>query len=372
MTPAAGDTMKTTKPARNNRNFVPAPGRQTGALAQAAQHSPASQSLAALQRMADQSAVVQNMQNPAALQRMEEDELQGQFIQRVEEEAPKTNNTGLPDNLKSGIENLSGMSMDHAKVHRNSDKPAAVQARAYAQGSNIHLAPGQEKHLPHEAWHVVQQAQGRVKPTMQMKGVAVNDDPGLEAEADVMGARALQMQANATSPAQRKMAPIIQRTVATAAQALFDAGSIKVTAKNLKGKFANTHAIDKTDKAAIQTALDLLRAASPVAPAGAGPVDMTNNANWPTAGGMSEADGAVVAGTLDYHEVKSTKMTCSDPLHTPKGHVYSNGSAYYGADKDGHVGWGFKVWEKKKGNMLDYKGNITWDGTKWNYKDRGT
>ena len=37
----------------------------------------------------------------------------------------------------------------------------------------------------------MQQAQGRVKPTMQMKaGVAVNDDVGLETEADVMGARA--------------------------------------------------------------------------------------------------------------------------------------------------------------------------------------
>lgn len=124
------------------------------------------------------------------IQRMEEDELQGKFIQRAAE--PKTNNTGLPDNLRAGIENLSGMSMDGVKVHRNSDKPAAVQAHAYAQGSDIHLAPGQEKHLPHEAWHVVQQAQGRVKPTMQLQGVAVNDDAGLEAEADVMGAKALQ------------------------------------------------------------------------------------------------------------------------------------------------------------------------------------
>ncbi len=102
------------------------------------------------------------------------------------------NNTGLPDKLKTGIENLSGVSMDHVKVHYNSAKPAQLNAHAYAQGSQIHIAPGQEKHLPHEAWHVVQQAQGRVKPTMQMKtGVPVNDDAGLEKEADVMGARAL-------------------------------------------------------------------------------------------------------------------------------------------------------------------------------------
>ena len=97
----------------------------------------------------------------------------------VEQQAiqKKANNTGLPDALKSGIENLSGYAMDDVKVHYNSDKPAQLQAHAYAQGTDIHLAPGQEKHLPHEAWHVVQQKQGRVKPTMQMKGkVSVNDD----------------------------------------------------------------------------------------------------------------------------------------------------------------------------------------------------
>lgn len=104
----------------------------------------------------------------------------------------KPNKTGLPDNLKSGMENLSGHSLDHVRVHYNSPKPAQLNAHAYAQGSNIHLASGQEKHLPHELGHVVQQAQGRVRPTMQMKGgVAVNDNPGLESEATLMGERAI-------------------------------------------------------------------------------------------------------------------------------------------------------------------------------------
>ncbi len=129
----------------------------------------------------------------------EELPLQGKFTIQKEalpEEEPlqkKANNTGMPDNLKSGIENLSGYSMDSVNVHYNSPKPAQLQALAYAQGSDIHVAPGQEQHLPHEAWHVVQQMQGRVQPTMQMKeGVAVNDDKGLESEADSMGAKALQ------------------------------------------------------------------------------------------------------------------------------------------------------------------------------------
>merc|ERR1712127_196746 len=44
----------------------------------------------------------------------------------------------------------------------------------------------------------VQQKQGRVKPTMQMKGkVNVNDDAGLEKEADVMGQKAMQMNSTA-------------------------------------------------------------------------------------------------------------------------------------------------------------------------------
>ncbi|MGQ3012140.1 MAG: eCIS core domain-containing protein [Flavobacteriales bacterium] len=104
------------------------------------------------------------------------------------------NDTGLPDNLKAGIEQLSGYSMDDVKVHRNSAAPAQLQAHAYAQGTDIHLAPGQEKHLPHEAWHVVQQKQGRVTPTMQMKGrFSINTDNNLEKEADTMGSRALAM-----------------------------------------------------------------------------------------------------------------------------------------------------------------------------------
>jgi len=108
----------------------------------------------------------------------------------------KENKTGLPDRLKSGIENLSGMDISDVKVHYNSSQPAQLNALAYAQGTDIHVGPGQEKHLPHEAWHVVQQMQGRVQPTVQMKeGVAVNDDPGLENEADVMGGKALQMKA---------------------------------------------------------------------------------------------------------------------------------------------------------------------------------
>jgi hypothetical protein len=115
----------------------------------------------------------------------------------------KPNRTGLPDQLKHGVEALSGMSLDAVRVHRNSAEPARVQALATAKGSEIHLGPGQERHLAHEAWHTVQQMQGRVRPTMQLKtGVMVNDDAGLEREADAMGARALQVGASGSTALQ--------------------------------------------------------------------------------------------------------------------------------------------------------------------------
>ncbi len=117
---------------------------------------------------------------------LEDDELlQGKFETAQRKVAP--NNTGLPDNLKAGVEQLSGLDMSDVKVHYNSSKPASVQAYAYTQGTDIHVAPGQEKHLGHEVWHVAQQKQGRVQPTTSVGGTPVNDNAGLENEADVMG-----------------------------------------------------------------------------------------------------------------------------------------------------------------------------------------
>jgi len=104
-----------------------------------------------------------------------------------------TSRDGLPAALRSGIRHLSGMDLSDVRVHANSEKPSQLDALAYAQGNDIHLGPGQQEHLPHEAWHIVQQRQGRVQPTLQAQGLAINDEPALEREADVMGAKALQM-----------------------------------------------------------------------------------------------------------------------------------------------------------------------------------
>ena len=99
-----------------------------------------------------------------------------------------TNKTGIPDTMKVGFENLSGFSFDDVRVHYNSPKPAQLQALTYTQDSEIHIAPGQEKHLGHELGHVAQQKQRHVQPTTQLQGV--NENKGFERETDSTGEKA--------------------------------------------------------------------------------------------------------------------------------------------------------------------------------------
>ena len=86
---------------------------------------------------------------------------------------------------------MSGLDLGDVRVHRDSARPTTLGAAAYTQGEDIHLGPGQEEHLAHEAWHVVQQKQGRVRPTARLDGTDVGDAPDLEAEADAMATRVL-------------------------------------------------------------------------------------------------------------------------------------------------------------------------------------
>ncbi|WP_299740701.1 DUF4157 domain-containing protein [uncultured Roseobacter sp.] len=171
--------------------------------AQAASRSVAGSPLENLQQHADASGHPQNLKSlqraAEPVQRMEDEEmLQGKAkngslaADPVQLKAGDGSSQGLPASLQSGVEQLSGVDMSGVQVLYNSSRPAQLQAHAYAQGQAIHLGPGQETHLPHEAWHVAQQAQGRVQPNGQVAGQALNDDAGLEREADVMGARAMQ------------------------------------------------------------------------------------------------------------------------------------------------------------------------------------
>ncbi len=103
------------------------------------------------------------------------------------------NRIGIPENIKIPLEQVSGIDLSGVHVHYNSSQPAQLNALAYTQGQDIYIGSGQEKYLPHESWHVVQQMQGRVQPTLQINQTSINDDVGLEREADIMGNKTLQV-----------------------------------------------------------------------------------------------------------------------------------------------------------------------------------
>lgn len=93
---------------------------------------------------------------------------------------PTPNRTGIPTQMKLDFEHRSGLSFDDVRVHYHSDKPARIGALAYTCGNQVHVGPGQERHLKHELGHVIQQKLGVVKPTTKINNIPINDDPSLE------------------------------------------------------------------------------------------------------------------------------------------------------------------------------------------------
>ncbi|MCP4117742.1 MAG: DUF4157 domain-containing protein [Desulfobacteraceae bacterium] len=100
---------------------------------------------------------------------------------------PRQGAEPLPDQLRNSLESVSGYDMSDVRIYFKSALPAYFQARAFAYGTHIYLAPGAEDALVHEAWHVVQQKQGRVKVTKALDGFALNNQIELEREADEAG-----------------------------------------------------------------------------------------------------------------------------------------------------------------------------------------
>gem|GEM_PF-3321829 len=108
--------------------------------------------------------------------------------------------TRMPNGVKSKMESSFGVDFSGVNIHQNSEQSSNIGALAHTQGNDVHFAPGQynpgsqkgQELLGHELAHVVQQRQGRVKPTKQGKGMPINDNPALEKEADEMGIKAAQ------------------------------------------------------------------------------------------------------------------------------------------------------------------------------------
>lgn len=103
----------------------------------------------------------------------------------------KQNNTGIPDNMKKRFEAFSSFSFDDVRVYYNSEKPATINAHAYTKGTQVYIAPGQDKRLPHELGHVVQQKKGIIPATTKINNISINDDAYLEKEADDIGNKAV-------------------------------------------------------------------------------------------------------------------------------------------------------------------------------------
>jgi hypothetical protein len=133
----------------------------------------------------EESEELQMKADPNAIQREDGIEEESEELQM------KADPNKMPVNVQSKMEGAFNADFSDVKIHE-------VGALAYAQGTDIHFAPGQydpgsksgQELLGHELTHVVQQRQGEVKPTTQVNGLGVNDDPGLENEADQMGKKA--------------------------------------------------------------------------------------------------------------------------------------------------------------------------------------
>lgn len=114
----------------------------------------------------------------------------------------------LRPDVRSHMEASFGADFSAVRVHE-SGLAEAMGAQAFARGNEIHMASGRHdpdsrsgrELLGHELAHVVQQSQGRVAATGQAKGTAINQDPALEAEADVAGERAARGEPAGVGPA---------------------------------------------------------------------------------------------------------------------------------------------------------------------------
>ncbi|RAT96468.1 DUF4157 domain-containing protein [Brevibacillus sp. Leaf182] len=104
----------------------------------------------------------------------------------------------LPDSVQAKMEKAFHTDFSEVQIHPESSVASQIGAVAFAQGNDIHFAPGTyqpetqsgQQLLGHELTHVVQQRQGRVKANVPDASLPINDDPSLEAEADRYGSLA--------------------------------------------------------------------------------------------------------------------------------------------------------------------------------------
>jgi len=127
---------------------------------------------------------------------------------------PRGSGQPLPENVQKKMESFFRTSFADVSVHVGTEAPS-IGALAFTHGSDLYFAPGQynpnsaqgQQLLGHELTHVVQQRAGRVRGPLG-GGLAVVQDPSLEAEAQTMGLRAaahqVPLQAKVSTTGQQK------------------------------------------------------------------------------------------------------------------------------------------------------------------------
>lgn len=118
----------------------------------------------------------------------------------LDQQLQQKSHFGLPPNVQAQMEGHFKTDLSQLKVKPNSTEANALQAKAFARGSEIHFASGEyqpnttqgKELIGHEVAHTVQQKKGEVKPTGNLNGKAINDNPGLEKAADKEGKAAAQ------------------------------------------------------------------------------------------------------------------------------------------------------------------------------------
>ncbi|MCU0288586.1 MAG: DUF4157 domain-containing protein, partial [Acidobacteria bacterium] len=122
--------------------------------------------------------------------------LMGHYSQTGNRAAQRLANPyGIPEPIKKQMESTFQTDFSDVTVTPNSSRAPQLGALAYTQGNEIHFAPGMynphtsagQRLLGHELTHVVQQREGRVRPTGSISGKPLNDSTELENEADRMG-----------------------------------------------------------------------------------------------------------------------------------------------------------------------------------------
>jgi hypothetical protein len=157
---------------------------------------------------------------------------------------------GLPPEMIDGFLLTTGVDLSEVPVFYNSPKPQKVQAHALADEEGIHLGEGQEAYLYEEAAHKVQQLQGKVHPTTDVNGTAINAEASMEGAAIRMGEAAkaatqqpaTQQHPQTAAPVSAPATKVAQRAINPTAQDYKDYATLSVMTIGALEKYAQLQA----------------------------------------------------------------------------------------------------------------------------------